>query len=321
MAEFVAVDSDEEWRDEDSLCCSKVNRLPEDFDELMCFVEENLDEKEPTEAELVFRHTESYDINSTPEESAHRKVLLVLTRETMDAALVRSSQNYKMSDDFLSRQETEINSAFYDVNYLRAAIASSCDDKTKSTLEKRYLIKYAHASVKELSSRKAYAKIVLNSALKDQHDKINGACINWVYRIQNDEKSRDEWQNIRQNKDLNQTLCLRKKNDFEYYRSKAILKADIKAFKAAYPGLDYSANSTILKPLAEDILVVSYTPIFISFYHLLCVFYSPSLSSSPQAHRITSISELSVQVTEELASALSTGDESTSTIGGGVVGR
>jgi hypothetical protein len=169
-------------------------------------------------------------------------VVDILESETSEASSLRLSNEFKINKELIQSQENDIETCFREVNYLRAEMAELCADETKYTLEKFYLARYANASMKELSAQSMYSSLTKKAALqrsklRNQTGIDNGYERNWKQRIQNDIRVKEEYKVILSNTQL--TYTIRKKYEWEYSRSKAILKADINAFKLAWPGGDY----------------------------------------------------------------------------------
>eukprot|EP01034_Spumella_vulgaris_P021924 gene21924-28003_t len=82
------------------------------------------------------------------------------------------------------------------------------------------------------------------AALNDVAAKTPNAYEDWLYRIQNDSAVITDLRFIRANKEMNKETHYKKKHEFNYNRGKAILEADTKAFKAAWP-----QSSTLLAEL------------------------------------------------------------------------
>jgi hypothetical protein len=178
------------------------------------------------------RETDDFTDCLSRKELAERRTEEILAFETQEAIDRRALKCFRTGSEVVSRQESEINAAFFEVNYYRAELAELCTNTTMNLFEKQYLVKYANAVMKELNCRKVYSKIVLTAAQNDINVKTPNAFEDWLYRIQNDSSVVVDLRAIRDNKEMNKRLHDRKKNEFDYNRAKAILKADKKAFKS-----------------------------------------------------------------------------------------
>ncbi len=185
------------------------------------------------------------------EEDHERAVAEILEEETAESATLRLSNHFKITDELVFSQERDIETCFRDVNYLRAELAELCGDKSKSLLEKNYLVRFAAASYKELSARQHYTTLTMNAALDRAKTRSAKSENNWKLRIHNDQRVKLEYKTIL--KDKNLTFKLRKKYEWEYNRAKSVLLADIAAYKEAWPdgdhesGIDFSVNAGTAK--------------------------------------------------------------------------
>ncbi len=89
--------------------------------------------------------------------------------------------------------------------------------------------------------------------MEDAKNNTINACEDWLSRINSDILYVSEVVAIQRSKVNNSTLHLRKKNEFDVNRAKAILKADQRALRKAFPNyLNYKnemTNSGKLSPL------------------------------------------------------------------------
>ncbi len=277
--------------DERTSFVHKLNRIDFNFEDLR---EEQLSEDNSTVNAVDgriynFDHTVSTVEGININDLAMMKIEDVLQREELEATTRRSSMCEAISRDMLEIQESQIRHAFHDVNFLRAHMASLCQDHTKLTIQKHYLVRFAHASVKESYARKKYRAIVLAAALKDSKtmNTLENSNLqqDWINRINNDITVRDNLHTIYHDKESNPNLQVKKKHEFEYHRAKAILKADFYAFKTAWPNSGYTIESAQIAIMAARMT---------------------SSSSAAFDRRNTSISEISVHVTTTDISADST---------------
>lgn len=202
----------------------------------------------------IFRSSKSSGSNSSfakedalAEELARiTRVEAILKHETNLGINLRSAQAYRISKEMLARQERDIHESFSEVDYLRAELAEIVPNKVIPAYKKRILAKYIRANRKEVAARQHYATLVLTAAMGDAAAfKSND---DWKNRVENDVLVKQESKIIKTDKELNKLLVLRKKHEYDYNRTKAILKADYNALQAAWPGVDYSS---LLAPLEQ----------------------------------------------------------------------
>lgn len=184
--------------------------------------------------------------NSFPKEDAlaeelarKTRIETILRHETNLGINLRSAQAFRISKEMLARQEHDIHEAFAEVDYLRAELAEIVPNKVIPAYKKRILAKYITANRKEIAARQHYATIVLSAAMADAAAFRSNE--EWKNRVENDLLVKQESKIIKSDKNLNKQLVLRKKHEYDYNRTKAILKADYNALQAAWPGVDYSS--------------------------------------------------------------------------------
>ena len=198
----------------------------------------------------IFSHSKSNSFSkedAIAQEIARKtRIEAILRHETQLGMNLRASQAYKISKEMLARQEHDIHEAFGEVNYLRAELAEIVPNKVIPAYKKRILAKYIRANRKELAARQHYATIVLAAAMADAAAFRSNE--EWKNRVENDLFVKQESKNIKNDKELNKAMVLRKKHEYDYNRTKAILKADYNALQAAWPGVDYTYLLTPAEP-------------------------------------------------------------------------
>jgi hypothetical protein len=185
-----------------------------------------------------FQNSTQYDNMLTfVENSSFSDVIKILEAETKENASLRLENEYPLAQDLIVLQQKDIEFCFYEVNCLRAELAELCADHTKYTIEKFYIARYINGSLKETASQKQYASYTMKTTLENRLSDGIFSENSFKSRIHNDLRIKQHYKGVLLDSSL--TYTLRKKYEWEYARSKAILKADIKAFKAAWPNADY----------------------------------------------------------------------------------
>jgi hypothetical protein len=185
-----------------------------------------------------FQNSSQYDNMLTfVENSSFSDVIKILDSETKENATLRLENEYPLAQDLIILQQKDIELCFHEVNYLRAELAELCADHTKYTIEKFYIARYINGSMKETASQKQYAAHTMKTTLENRLSNSTFSEASFKSRIHNDLRIKQHYKGVLLDTSLSYTL--KKKYEWEYSRSKAILKADIKAFKAAWPNADY----------------------------------------------------------------------------------
>jgi hypothetical protein len=182
-----------------------------------------------------------YDVmlNSVFENSSFSDIINLLETERAENTKLRLAHSFPDAHELILQQQKDVDSCFCEVNYLLAELAELCADENRYTVEKINISGRLKGSLKELAAQKRYAVHIMKTTLencKETNSIFSEA--SFKSRIHNNLRIKHHYKTILKDPPKI-SFITHKKYEWKYARAKAIMRADIKAFKTAWPNSDY----------------------------------------------------------------------------------